>query len=47
MRREQNGLISANSNPDVFDWPDVKALTNEQAKALKVRSPYDSEGPSD
>ena len=29
------------------NWPDVKALTNEQAKALKVRSPYDSEGPSD
>jgi hypothetical protein len=29
------------------NWPDVKALTNEQAKTLKVRSPYDSQGPSD
>ena len=29
------------------NWPDVKALTDEQAKALEVRNPYDSDERAD
>jgi predicted nucleotidyltransferase len=32
----------ANANA-YSNWADVKALTNEQAKALQIRSPYDSD----
>ena len=32
----------ANANA-YANWADVKALTDEQAKALQVRSPYDSD----
>lgn len=29
------------------NWSDVKDLVNDEAKTLQVRSPYDSDGPSD
>lgn len=29
------------------NWPDVKALTDEEAKTLQVRSPYDSDERTD
>jgi hypothetical protein len=32
----------ANANA-YSNWADVKALTNEQAKTLQIRSPYDSD----
>ena len=31
------------ASPAYQNWDEVKALTDEQAKALKIRSPYDSD----
>ena len=36
------------ANASAYDnWPDVKALINEQAKTIQVRSPYDSDERTD
>jgi hypothetical protein len=32
------------NDPAYANWADLKSLTNEQAKTLKIRSPYDSNG---